>query len=171
MNVLIVYSSKWGVSRTCAEMLAKRLEGFADVGVYDINDAPPSPEGFDVCVVGGSIRMAAINKRLKRYIKEHASALSSTNTAFFLCCGFCESFDDYVSALIPKTAKANLGVHCFGGELKPEKLRGIDKLIVRIIRSERSAVDPDEPDKQRGALPEIIPEHINILADRIRALL
>jgi menaquinone-dependent protoporphyrinogen IX oxidase len=43
MKVLIVYSTKNGVSRRACEMLAKRLEGNATIEMYDVKDNPPSP--------------------------------------------------------------------------------------------------------------------------------
>ena len=171
MKVLIVYSTKGGVSRRCAEMLKEKLCGATDVKLCDIKDTPPSPEGFDVAVIGGSIRMGCLNKKLKTYLKTYAISLNSINTALFLCCGFSENFDDYVSMQIPKQITPNLGIHYFGGELKPEKLRGLDKLIVRSVRSSLKTEDFESPDPNRSPLPEILPETIFRLSDRIKALL
>ena len=171
MKVLIIYSSKGGVSKQCAEMLTDKLSSGMDVSLYDIKNDPPSPEGFDVAVIGGSIRMGRLNKKLKAYIKSNTDLLSRMNTALYLCCGFTESFDDYVTMQIPKSINAKLGIHCFGGELKPEKLRGLDKLIVKMVRSSLKTEDIDFPDENRSPLPEIVPENIYRLADKIRALL
>lgn len=171
MKVLIIYATRGGVSRTCAEILEKHLEGTFEVSVYDIEDTPPSPEGFDVAIIGGSVRMAKINKRLKSYLREHATALTDMHTALFLCCGFPESFDDYVSMQIPKSVIPSLGIHYFGGELKPQKLKGLDKLMVKMIRSEITGADFEAPEHERPPLPEIVPEEIARLADRIRELL
>lgn len=171
MKVLIVYSSRTGVSRECAEMLRGHLEGKFEVCVYDIENAPPPPDGYDVAVIGGSVRMAKINKKLKAYLRDNAQALNNIHTALFLCCGFPDSFDDYVSMQIPKSVIPSLGIHCFGGELKPEKLKGFDKLIVKMIRSEIKGTDFESPEHERPPLPEIVPENISRLADRIRDLL
>ena len=171
MKLLIVYSTKYGVSRRCAEMLADKLSAKMQVSVYDINDTPPSPSGFDAAVVGGSIRMLRINKNLKAYLKQYASELSNMPTALFLCCGFSENFDDYVSMVFPKSVSASLGIHCFGGELKPDKLRGLDKFLVKRIRSSMQYRDFDDPDPDASPLPEILPETIYRLADTIKALL
>lgn len=171
MKVLIIYSTKGGVSRQCAEMLADKLYSSMEVSLYDIKNDPPSPEGFDVAVIGGSIRMGRLNKKLKSYIRDNADLLSHMNTAIYLCCGFTESFDDYVTIQIPKSVTASLGIHCFGGELKPEKLRGLDKLIVKMVRSSLKTEDIDFPDENRSPLPEIVPENIYRLADKIHALL
>lgn len=171
MKTLIIYSTKGGVSRQCAEMLADKLSPSIEVDIYDIQDNPPSPEDFDVAVIGGSIRMGALNKKLRAYLKANASALSNMPTAIFMCCGFTESFDDYVKMQISPSITASLGVHCFGGELKPEKLKGLDKLIVRIVRSSLKTEDADFPNEDRSPLPEIVPENIYRLADKIRELL
>ena len=88
MKILIVYSTKGGVSRRCAEILKDKLEQFAQVQIYDVRNAPPAPDGFDVAVVGGSIRMGQLNKKLRSYLKANAQTLNSINTALFICCGF-----------------------------------------------------------------------------------
>ena len=171
MKVLVIYSTKWGVSRACAKMLADKLTPTFDVTLCDIQDEPPSPEDFDVAVIGGSIRMGSLNKKLKAYLKSNIDKLNKIHTALFICCGFSENFDDYVSMQFPKAINADLGIHFFGGELKPQKLHGIDKLIVKMVRSEAARDDFETPDPDHPPLPEIIPENISRLADSIRALL
>ena len=95
MKILIVYATKGGASREAAEMLASRIGSRASVSVFDINDRPPSPSEFDVAVIGGSIRMGRLNKKLKQYIREHTEKLSSMPCAVFICCGISKDFDDY----------------------------------------------------------------------------
>ena len=171
MKLLIVYSTKYGVSRNCAQMLADKLSTKMQVSVYDINDAPPSPSEFDVAVIGGSVRMLRINKKLRAYLSRYANELSNMPTALFLCCGLSENFDDYVPMVFPKTLKASLGIHCFGGELKPDKLRGLDKFIVKRIRSSMQYRDFDDPDPNASPLPEILPETVFRVADSIKNLI
>ena len=170
MKILIIYSSAWGVSRQCAEMLAGQLGDNLDITVCDVKNAPPSPKGFDVAVIGGSIRMSKINKKLKAYLKTHANTLSQMHTALFLCCGLSENFDDYVAIQFPTSVIPDLGIHFFGGELKPEKLKGVDKMLVKMMRSSILGDDFEAPDPTLSPLPEILPENISRLADSIRAL-
>ena len=171
MKILIIYSTKWGVSKACAQMLADRLTPSFDITVCDIQDTPPSPEAFDVAVIGGSIRMGKLNKKLKEYLKAHADLLNTRHAALFLCCGFTENFDDYARMQFPKNISADLGVHFFGGELKPQKLTGVDRILVKMLRSEVLRDDFEAPDPDISPLPEIIPENIFRLADSIRGLL
>lgn len=170
MKVLIVYATRNGVSKKAAEMLAEKLQTFSDIDIYDINNDPPSPDGYDVAVVGGSIRMAKLGKKLKQYIRANANTLSSMESAAFICCGLTNDFDDYVTTELPKSVKFSLGVECFGGELKPDKLHGIDKILTHIMRQSILTQDPDQSGRDMLELPEIFPDTIYALAERIHRL-
>ena len=170
MNILILYATRGGVTRTCAEMLAKYIEKSGDVTISDIYANTPSPEKYDVVILGSSVRMSHIDKRVKQYIKQYTDILSNMPSAVFLCCGYTRQFEEYVDLQIPKTLLCSLGFHCFGGELKPEKRKGFDKLAVRIARNSILSQDFEESDRDHHALPEIFPENIRILADKIRSL-
>lgn len=170
MKVLIVYATKNGVSKKACEMLAAQIRGFSSVDLYNIEDNPPLPDSYDVVVVGGSIRMARLNKKLKKYIKDNANALSSIPSAAFICCGLTNDFDDYVVTEIPKSITFSLGIECFGGELKPDKLKGFDKILTYIMRQSILTQDIDKSNRDMIELPEIFPDTINALAERIHRL-
>ena len=121
MNILIVYATRGGVSRTCAEMLKEKLDARHEVRCCNIEDGAPAPSAFDAVVVGGSIRVGRLNKKLKKYIKEHKATLANMPAAAFICCGFPIDLDDYVETQLPRDLEFSLGVHCFGCEIKPEK--------------------------------------------------
>ena len=170
MKILIIYSSKNGVSKRAAERLSSELLQGNEISVYDINDAPPSPEGFDVVILGGSIRMTKLNKKLKAYLKEHLEIISNMPAAFYICCGIIRDFNDYKTTELPSKINFSLGVECFGGELKPDKLHGIDKIIVKTMRNSIESQDPDLADSSGLELPEFMLENILALAERIKRL-
>jgi len=167
MKVLIVYATKNGASRQAAQMLADAMQKNADVSIYDINDCPPSPEGFDAAVIGGSIRMGKLNAKLKKYINVHKELLSNMNSAIFICCGITRDFDDYRVMQLPKDLNCPLGIHCFGGHLKPDEAKGFDKLLIKMMRESILMQDPDKSDADRHELPELMPDTIYALAERI----
>ena len=167
MKILIVYATKGGASKEAAEMLAQRLNTRAEVSLFDINDTPPSPDSFDVAVVGGSIRMGKLNKKLKKYIQTYLAELSSMPSAAFICCGLLKEFDDYKVMQLPQKLKCSLGIECFGGHLKPECLKGFDKIAVKMMRESILSQDPDKSDDVRYDLPELMPDTIYALAERI----
>lgn len=167
MKILIAYTSNNGTTAKCAQMLADKLTRSNEVILTDMNkEDAASPESFDVVVLGSSVRIGAVSKKLKKYIKDNVDRLNDKKCAVFLCCGFPDEFEDYVSTQIPRMLIPSLGMYCFGGELKPREIRGFDKIIVKMIRN--SIVGHNfEDGNYTGMLPEIIPEHINILADKI----
>ena len=172
MKILILYASKNGVTKQCAKMLADILNKRHQVTLCSAKEEKlPSPAGFDVAAIGSSVRMGGINKKIKKYLKENAEGLSKINTAVFLCCGNAESFEEYCALSIPKKLEVRLGKHYFGGELKPEKLKGLDKLIVKMVRGSIKTKNFENSQLDQIALPEIIPENIIRLADSIRDLL
>ena len=171
MKFLIVYSSHGGATKECMELLAKRLQAHHEVTLLSIRDTPPpTPEGYDGIVLASSIRMGQMDKRLRAYIKTHITCLCEIPTAIGFCCGFTKQFEEYVSTQIPKELSCSLGIHCFGGELKPDKLKGFDKLVVRIARNSIRSQDFEESDADHHPLPEIIPENIMILAEKMELL-
>ena len=170
MKILIVYATKNGVSKKACEMLEEKLRSFSEVDLFDINDTPPSPASYDVAIVGGSIRMARLNKGLKKYIKANAQILSHMPSAAFICCGLTNDFDDYVVTEIPKNIRFSLGVECFGGELKTDKVHGMDKILTFFMRQSILTQDPDKSNRDMIELPEIFPDTIYALAERIHRL-
>lgn len=168
MKVLIAYATRGGVTRTCAQMLADSLSAHHEIVLTDIEQSSPDPSSFDVVVLGSSIRFGKVNKEIKKYIRQYASRLSSMPCAVYLCCGFPRNFEEYVDTQIPKELHCSLGFHSFGGELKPEKLKGLDKFIVKRVRNSIRFQDFEESDRDHHILPEIFPENIRLLEEKIR---
>lgn len=170
MNILILYASRGGATRECAEILYRKLSIHNTPHLVSAEESLPAPDGFDAVIIGSSIRMNRMNKQLKSYIKQHTETLSSMPTAVFFCCGYPRQFEEYVNIQLPKRLVCSLGHHCFGGELKPDKLKGFDKLVVRMLRNSINSQDFEESDADHHALPELIPENINLLVEKIEKL-
>jgi len=167
-KILILYASRGGATKQCAEMLAEKLENVHTVSVFDITKQAPSPADYDVVVLASSIRMGQMNKVMKKYIKEHKAALSQIPTAVGLCCGFPRQFEEYIETQLPRDLVCSLGHHLFGGELKPEKIHGLDKLIVKMARTSIQTQDFEQSNADLHDLPELLPENIALLADKIK---
>ena len=105
---------------------------------------------------------------MKKYIKEHKATLSEIPTAIGLCCGLTKLFEEYLETQFPKDLVCSLGYHLFGGELKPEKLHGMDKLIVKMARTSIQTQDFEQSNADLHDLPELLPENVTLLADKIK---
>ena len=167
MRILVAYTSKTGTSAECAEILANSLKDGNEIVLIDMKKQAPDPaSSFDIAVLGSSVRMGRVSKEIKNYIKTNREALSKMPCAVFLCCGLPDEFEEYISREFSSDFTPSHGFHCFGGELKPKKARGIDRIILKTMRSSITGHD-FEDGNYKGSLPEIIPEHIYILADKI----
>ncbi len=171
MRVLVAYTTKNGASYKCAEMLKNRLQSFCDVDVVNLIEQTPAITGYDAVVAGGSIRMGLLNKKLRKFLRDNCAALSSLPCAVFICCGFTDNYADYVETQLPKELVCSLGTFNFGGELKPEKLHGFDRFMVKHMRSSIKFADIEDGPHDERPLPELVPENIDLLAGKIRALL
>jgi menaquinone-dependent protoporphyrinogen oxidase len=167
VNILIAYASKSGTTREAAEMLAELLTNHT-VTLADLGETTPVPGDFDYIVIGGPIRMGKAHKALRRYLASFDEALCKIPHTLFLCCSIPHQFEHYLECTFSQTLRESAEEALyFGGELNLSKQRGLDKLIVRMIRSsiEESV---DEEDDEDAVLPGLLPEHIRMLADRLR---
>ena len=165
MKILVAYAGKSGGSREMCRLLASLLPSH-EVVLSDLTEAPVSPLGFEYIVFGGAVRMGKLHRAARNYIKEHGSTLEKIPHTLFLCCAFADQFENYAQMLFSEALlESAQDVVYFGGELDPAKQRGLDKILVRMMRSSiRSSEDDD------AMLPGLLPEHVRMLADRLRQL-
>lgn len=163
MKILVAYATKSGGTREMAELLLKHIPNHT-VTLADVSEVTPNPAEFDYAVLGGPIRINRIHAALKKYIKAHEAALAAMPHSLFLCCAFGEQFEHYLGVAFPKSLleTAEETVY-FGGELNPARQKGLDKLLTKMLRNGILESEEDEL-----ALPGLLPEHVRLLADRLR---
>ena len=163
MRILIAYASKTGTAKQAAELLAERLQNHT-VTLADLSETDPVPGDFDYIVLGGPIRAAKAHRALRSYLKRRDSELCAVPHTLFLCCAYADLFEDYAlmtySAPLLESAEDLL---YFGGVLDLSAQRGTDKWIARMMRNE--ILEDEDGDR---VLPCLMPEHVRILADRLR---
>ena len=67
-KILIVYASKTGSTATAAGLLADKLTG-RDVTLCTTEAPEADPTGYDIVVVGGSIRFSKLYKPVREYLR------------------------------------------------------------------------------------------------------
>ena len=163
MKILIAYASKTGSTREMAQMLAEHLPN-QDVTLCDLSEKQVDPAAFDYVVIGGPIRMNRAHKALRSYVAKYERTLCEIPHTLFLCCAFSEQFDHYLrvsfTSEIIQTAEDAV---YFGGDLSLSRQRGLVKLLTRMIRN--SILESED---ERSTLPCLLPEHVRLLADRLR---
>lgn len=168
MKIAIIYTTKGGTTRECAQLLKRELNGH-DVSIFDMEESPVI-EDYDTVVIGFPIRAARPVRKARKYIKKNREALLSARVAYYMCCGFIDCADEYAPKALPgELYESALTVTCLGGSLDPSKFRNIfDKLIVKSVRSEILSGGENGEQREDMSLPTILDENIAQLADLIK---
>lgn len=168
MKILIAYATKTGTTRECAERLAGHFE-FHDVTLADLEKETPMLSDYDAVIVGSNVRANTVHKKVKQFLEENRAKLAEMRYALYICCCMSDQAEFYFKKNYSEELMAgSLASLCFGGEIKMERQKGIDKLIMkivlRVITNSRRGEDPDE----ELEMPAVIPENIRRLADAVK---
>ncbi len=170
MNLLIIYTTKTGTVTTSLDILEKYLPQAkitrCDLGVCD---SVPHLEDFDFVLIGSSIRMGKIHKKIKSFVKSNHDRLLKLNVGYFLCLGFVDLFDEYMIKNFPRDLRENAcAITCFGGDMNPDKHRGLDKMIIKMVRSDILGGGDNGQERDDISLPTINEGNISQLAEIIK---
>lgn len=162
MKTLIIYASKYGYTDDCVRKLASRLTG--EVLAVDAAKASiPDANDFDAVILGGPVYMGRIPKTLSAGIQANLARIRGRNLGLFLCCGLPDQFRDSLKNAFPaELLEQAASIQCFGGELRMERMKGMDRMISGVMA---------KGDKGKGqGLPAPNPEAIIRMADDINQL-
>ena len=168
-RILVAYAGVNGMTRSCAERLAKELKG-TDVTLCDLEKEIPTISDYDVCVAGSCVRRGKLRPAAKRFLEETIAGESDCPTGVFLCCGFVDRFEEYRDRLIPKAVRERAFlISNFGGTLNPAGKPFWDRLWLFFARSGvvESEIDDGE---YTPTLPAMNPENIGQMAFLARTL-
>ena len=167
MKIAIIYTTTGGTTRECGELLMRELTG-QEVNLIDM-DSPHNIIDYDAVIIGFPIRMARPAKKARKYIKAHKSELYSVKAAYYMCCGFIDCAEEYAQKALPRElAERALDITCLGGSLDPARFNGLDKLIVKYVRSEILGGGNNGDQREDMVLPTILDENISQLANLIK---
>jgi menaquinone-dependent protoporphyrinogen oxidase len=149
MKTLIIYSSTYGFAESCAKKLAEKLGSHADTANAAAGSVP-ALDGYDTVIIGGSIYMGQISKKLKEFMASHTSELKTKKLGLFLCSGLAENLEQNFSANFPKELlDAAVAREYFGGVLDKSKMSFGHKMITKMMEGAAKKEGKSEP----AALP------------------
>lgn len=132
MNAVVIYSSKYGTTKTCAENIAKGLNNANFVDIKKVKGIDLS--AYDTVIIGSSIRMGQTNKKIKKFCEQNAEELTKKNLGLFICSGMEENANKDFNVNFEKKLLQNCTYKSWlGGEIDLKKARGIDKVIVGMV--------------------------------------
>ncbi|WP_055666678.1 flavodoxin domain-containing protein [Desnuesiella massiliensis] len=133
MSTLIAYATKYGFTKTCAEMLAKKLDEKTDI--CDLSSDRPNLAQYDKVIIGGSIYAGRIRKPVARFCMENLNALKSKKLGFFIC-GMADGDDaqkQLESSFPRELLSSAVAKESFGGEYDFKKMNFLERFIIKRI--------------------------------------
>lgn len=114
MRALILYASKSGASRECAELLWSRLE---DCSICDMTRDLPDMEPYDMLILGSGIRMGKLYRPVRSFMRRNMKLLLSKNLAFYVCNAYPATLVKTIEANIPQPLRDRAAcIVSFGGK-------------------------------------------------------
>lgn len=168
MRIAILYTTVGGTTRECAELLKRELKN-QDVEIFEIGASEPNFEDFDAIVLGFPIIMGKAAQVARKYMKSHKAELLKSRVAYYICCGFTDCFGDYADTTVPEELRENaIDIACLGGSLDPARFKGLNKIIVKYVRSDILGGGDNGDERGNTGLPTIFEENIAQLAENIK---
>ena len=95
MKLLIVYGTTEGHTGKISSFLREEaVKRGHQVELCNASDNPPSPLGFDLVLIGGSVHQAKYQSTIKHYVKDHHQSLNQATSGFFSVSLAAASTDD-----------------------------------------------------------------------------
>ncbi|MFO8086588.1 MAG: flavodoxin domain-containing protein [Bacteroidales bacterium] len=133
MNTIIVYASTHGSSEKVGLALQEKLAG--EVNVLNLKKAKNVDiSDYERVIVGGSIHVGAIQKKVKAFYETHQEELLEKQLGLYLCCmdeeRAAEQFEKNYPEVLRKHSSSN---KLMGGEYIFERMNFLEKFMVKKI--------------------------------------
>lgn len=134
MRTIIIYATKYGSVAHAVKLLKPQMDGEV-VTVNIMEETVPDLVDFDTVILGGSIYMGKIQKKLANYVEKHLSQLLTKKVGLFICAAQeleireKELFEAFPFELYQHAVCKEV----FGYEFHFEKMNFIEKKIVRVV--------------------------------------
>lgn len=111
-KVAVVYSSKSGTTKICAEYIAAKIVGSQ---LINLNEELPDISNYDTVLIGSGIRMAKLYKPVKKFLTKNVQILKDKKAILFLSNFYPETVDKTLQKNVPRSLMDYLTVIEFGG--------------------------------------------------------
>ena len=133
MKTLIVYSSKYGCVKDCAEYLKSKIG--EDTKICDVNNLTGIEiKQFDNIIIGSSVYVGKISKQIKMFVQNNIDILLEKRVAIFLCCALEAQLNEYLNSTFPKSLlDLAISIKVFGSEARIQEMSFLDKTIIKAV--------------------------------------
>lgn len=160
MSTLIIYASKYGVTKQIAELLAKKIG--PGVTVRNIKDGGCDIGRFDRVIIGGSIYMNKIQNSISSFLKANEKELLQKKLGLFIGCYTPAGTEGYLEQFFPAQLLQHASVTgMLGGIMQYDKMNFVFRKIFQSLKK----IDGFNKEFKE---PKIETELISEFADKIK---
>lgn len=99
MKTLIVYATKYGCTKGCAEILKSYLNG--EVNIVSAKTNKINLAEYDAILIGGSVYMGKIQKEITHFCNRNLKQLLRKKIGLFACCYTPNGTEGFFETLFP----------------------------------------------------------------------
>ena len=134
MKTAIIYTTKHGSVKKCADILKEKLGGNADI--YNLAESSDIPlDDYDTIILGASVYVGKIQKEMVKFCTGNNPDLHSKQLGLFVCAGErSEKRFDYLKLFGDNIFSKSISRKVFGDEVYYEKLNLFEKLALRMLK-------------------------------------
>ena len=134
MATLIVFMTSHGCTEKAAELIRDLLPDEV-ISVNLENDEAPPLDQFDTVIIGGSIRIGKIQRRIRKFCEKNLDSLLQKRIGLYICCMYeGDKAREQVRKNYPEMlVKHAVGTGVFGGELDFDKMNAFEKMIIKDV--------------------------------------
>lgn len=133
MKTAIVYATKYGCTKKCAEILKSYLAG--EVDILSAKTDKINLSQYDVVLVGGSIYMGKIRKEITQFCKHNLKQLLCKKIGLFACCYTPNGTEGFFETLYPIELLNHASyVTSIGGKMDYEKMNFLYRKLFQSLK-------------------------------------
>ena len=142
MKTVIIYISKHGTTEKIAELLKSKLDP-DQTQLFNLKTSKSIElENYHTIIIGGSIHIGSIPKKLKQFIANNMTILLKKRIALFMICMQKDEKRDeqFTNAFPIELRKVSIANGLMGGEFCFDKMNFLERAIVKKIAGKYSSV-------------------------------
>lgn len=133
MKIAIVYATKYGCTKKCAEILKSYLYG--EVSIHSAKADKINLSQYDAVFIGGSVYMGKIQKEITHFCKRNLKQLLHKRIGLFACCYTPKDTEGFFETLYPiELINHAFYVTSVGGEMNYEKMNFLYRKMFQSLK-------------------------------------
>lgn len=133
MKIAIVYATKYGCTKKCAEILKSYLHG--EVSIHSAKADKVNLSRYDAVFIGGSVYMGKIQKEITHFCKRNLKQLLHKRIGLFACCYTPKDTEGFFETLYPiELINHAFYVTSVGGEMNYEKMNFLYRKMFQSLK-------------------------------------